>query len=203
MNVKILDIFAFPWQPWIFFRRQYFSCHPWPKTYSLAKTPSESDQNWRKIKDSDIPVLYKRWTLHYDIFSIYSEIRYDNKVFLYLCTWTLYSIVLNVIELNFKFKIYSRYTGEYLLIFYLAVDMKDGKSEVYRGRPKLGYPSETVSTTAKTLIKMAGGELTISTVRYTHTVLKIPIIISYPYLPKMTFLPQSGLVSFGQGDLLF
>ena len=37
--------------------RQYFSCHPRPKTNPFAKTPSKSDQNWRKIKDSDIRVL--------------------------------------------------------------------------------------------------------------------------------------------------
>ena len=40
--------------------RQYFSCHPRPKTHPLAKTQSKSDWNWRKIKDSDIRVLYKR-----------------------------------------------------------------------------------------------------------------------------------------------
>ena len=45
--------------------------------------------------------------------------------------------------------------------------MKDGRSEVYRGRPKLGNPSETVTTSAKTLIKMAAGEFTIAMVSKT------------------------------------
>ncbi len=42
-------------------RCDYFSCHPWPITYPLTKTSSKSDQNWRKIKDSDIRVLLKRY----------------------------------------------------------------------------------------------------------------------------------------------
>ncbi len=45
--------------------REYFSCHPWPMTYPVAKTPSKSDRNWRKIKDSDIRVLLKRYIYIY------------------------------------------------------------------------------------------------------------------------------------------
>ncbi len=41
--------------PLCIFQREYFSCPLRPKTYPLAKTPSKSDQKWRKNKVTGQP----------------------------------------------------------------------------------------------------------------------------------------------------